>query len=93
MAGLREETGTRYVEDGKRLPENARPLGSPLVVSARGETLRDAVVDEPIDERGGHDSSPKISPHSPNPLVGREHGRRVLTAARQDLKESMAPID
>jgi hypothetical protein len=39
----------------------------PVTVAFEGEDF--AVVDEPVDHRGGGDLSPKISPQAPNGLL------------------------
>ena len=45
------------------------------------------VVDEAIDEGGGHDVITKDVAPLFEAFIGREHGRRVLVAARHELKE------
>ena len=51
------------------------------------------MVDKPIDERRSHDLVAKIAPHSSKPFIGGRQRRRLLVAARHQLKEERRPID
>ena len=68
----------------ERLPE----LGVlPHAIAVAADRHEVAVVDEAIDERGGHDVIAKDVAPLLEALVGRQHRRRVLVAPRHELKE------
>ena len=48
-----------------------------------------AVMDEPVDERGGHDLVAEDLAPLLEALVAGEHGRRVFVAATHQLKEEL----
>ena len=68
----------------QRLPELGVLPHAVAVAANRDEV---AVVDEPIDERRRHDVVAEDVAPLLEALVGREHGRGVLVAARHQLKE------
>lgn len=65
-------------------------LPHPVAVAANRHQV--AVMDEPIDERGGHHVVAKDVAQFLEAFIGREPWPRVLLAARHELKASSAPV-
>ena len=68
----------------QRLPQLG-VLPPPVTVTANRDQV--AVMDETIDERGGHDVIAEDVAPLFKALIGREHGGRALITARHELKE------
>ena len=59
----------------------------PHAVAVAADRHDVTVMDEPIDQRGGHDLVAKDLAPFFKAFVGRQHGRGVLVATRHQLKE------